>query len=1160
MGAGVNCVWMDQGGTFTDVVAVDDSGQWSVRKVLSDAADLHSLAATADDVRRGTTVATNAVLERTFPSVLVLTTAGFEDVLEFGDQVRPQLFARTVRRRAPLGCRVVSIPGRLSARGEEVVPFDLDALPAVLGTSPPESVAVVLVHGPRAPHVVAAIARRCRELGVQHVTTGVDVAPTADFADRLRTTALDAALTPLLPRNAGRWMCSDGGLADHDSAEWRGGRAVLSGPAGGVVSTAAHARRADPGVGFIGLDMGGTSTDICRVGPGGAVQMVQRLTIDGLDLATPSVRVDTIAAGGGSVLGVQGGVFTVGPGSSGADPGPACYGRGGPLALTDCEAVLGRLPGFPPIAGPCRDQPLVVAAARAALAQRVPSRSVEAAAAGFRRVAHSTMARAVRRVVAESAADPSSHVLVAFGGAGPAHACGVARELGIVEVHVPLLAGVWSAVGIGMARARAERQVSVTTSITAAWQEATEAFTSPTHASLLARHTGTAHTLELSLSDREMMGADRSLKAETTAAGVNVGRLHGPLRERFDAEHRRAFGFVRPDQTVDVVAVRVVAEGAAAPPLVVDGASPAAPMTETEAWFDGRWCSVPVRAVGSDAPLEGDHLGPMMVLLPGSTAVVEAGWSVCQVGDHLVLRDLAPDHTAMGIARDPVQTAVFGARLAGIADSMGETLARLARSVSIRDRRDFSCALFDAEGRLAVNAPHVPVHLGAMGETVRALLQRHGGRLAPGQTWVTNDPYAGGSHLPDITVIQPFFDASGQRVAFLGCRGHHVDVGGVRAGSMPPDATHIDEEGVVIPHHLLVDEAGNTHLPPLPGCRQPDEVAADLLAQVASCTHGARQLENLLTVLGTTVFSAQLNHLRAVASDAVAEALSRFDGTFEGHEVFDDGTPLHVVVRTAAGGSETRVHIEAPAHPGNLNAPTAVARAAVLYVLRCLAAADVPLNEGVLDRVVVSVSPGGLFDPSPPRAVAGGNVETSQRLVDALFVALGLGAASQGTMNNLTVGTSGGAWYETIGGGAGATDEGPGASAVQVHMTNTRATDVEALERRFPVRLDSICRRRGSGGPGLFRGGDGLVKTWTFLAPAEVALLCGRRTHGAPGLQGGLPGAPGRDLRDVGGGFEPAPPTWTARPGDRLRIETPGGGGFGPPDPPSPGVSDTSSD
>ena len=779
------------------------------------------------------------------------------------------------------------------------------------------------------------------------------------------------------------------------------------------------------------------------------------------------------------------------------------------------------------------------------MASLAPAEAVEHTAEGFRRVAHSRMAGAVRRLCGEDASDPAQHVLVAFGGAGPAHACGVARELGITEVHIPLLAGVWSAVGIGMARPRWERQAPVNGSIAAAIAEVRRGGSpvGPEQLSVTLRHVGTTGALELPLS------LDRLTELEAEAAfplsGAGPLLATGGLRRDFDGEHRRLHGFSRPELAVEVVSVRCVVEEVLPGSDRVEVEAPTGGADTVRCWFAGAWQQVPLVRVGSE-PMPALH-GPAVCILPGATLVVEPGWVARHAGDHIILVDQAPTAPRLGTERHPVHTAVFGARLAGMAEAMGVSLARLARSVSIRERRDYSCAVFDAAGRLAVNAPHVPVHLGAMGETVRSLLRLHGPALAAGQAWVTNDPYAGGSHLPDITVIRPVFDGRGGLAAFVACRGHHVDVGGASPGSMPPDAVSIDEEGVVIPLSVLVDEEGSLFLPSLPGCRQPDDVEADLLAQVAACAVGAGALRALMEQEGATVLRAQLGHLQAVASDAVAEVLADRTGESSASTELDDGTRLSVRLCFGGPGGGLRVELHAPPHPGNRNAPEAVARAAVLYVLRCMVGVPIPLNEGVLDRVSVVVNRGGLFDPCPPRAVAGGNVETSQLLVDTLFVALGLGAASQGTMNNLTVGTQRGAFYETIGGGAGATAEGPGASAIQVHMTNTRSTDVEVLERRFPVRLERLARRWGSGGGGRHAGGDGVIREWRFLDDATVALLAGRRRLAPPGLDGGHPGAVGLDQRDAGTGWEPCPSVWTAKAGDRLRIETPGGGGWGEP-------------
>ena len=1131
---------MDQGGTFTDVVRVDARGRVRVDKVLSAGADVDALAAGADEVRRGTTVATNALLERQGVPVLLLTTRGFGDAPWIGDQTRPRLFALTVRPRQPLTCEALEVDGRIRADGTVDRPAEVDEA-ALRGFREQgfTAAAVVLVHGPQAPEEERRLGLACRAAGFTQVSLGHEVAPSRGFVDRLHTTLADAALSPLLPRAPGLYMRSDGGLARESGEaetpgaggrEWRGSVAVLSGPAGGAVATASLARRHGLGPVF-GLDMGGTSTDVCRVE--GRLLRRAHLVVDGLRLRVPAVRLETVAAGGGSRLGRQGAVYTVGPRSAGSRPGPAAYGRGGPATVTDAEAVLGRLPGFPAVCGPAADGPLEVEAAEAALRALDAERPLEEVAWGYKLVAAEHMARAVRGLAAAEGVDPASHALVAFGGAGPGHACLVARRLGQREVWVPVLAGVFSAVGIGAARRREEVVVPWRGGLAQTLSELRLPFEGALHARLAVRYAGTQEPLEVAL-------------------GPGLSMPQEGLEAAFTARHRAVTGFARPGQRLEVVELRVACvEGAAeeggegAPDGVgLEDLPRAAPTrsSTTRAWFGG-WLEVPLRGLH-----EADGLvGPALLVGPGCTVVVEAGWRVEHRGDALRLVDEAPAPPRLSERFDPVHTAVFSQRLMAVAEQMGEQLARLARSVSIRERRDFSCAVFDAEGRLAANAPHVPVHLGAMGETVRDLLSRRAAELAPGQAWASNDPYAGGSHLPDITVSWPVYEGE-VRVAVVAVRGHHVDVGGTTPGSMPPDATHIDEEGFVL-RQVCVAREGALLPQELPGCRQPDDVRADLEAQIAACVLGARRLLELRGEVGAAVFEAQLAHLRTQARLAVAERLSELQGAHEATEILDDGCPI--AVRLEVAGEAARVHMGGPPHPGNRNAPAGVARAALLYVFRCLAdegedGGPVVLNEGALEPFELHLE--GLLAPRHPAAVAGGNVETSQRLVDALFSALGALAGSQGTMNNLTVGTPRGAFYETIAGGAGAGPSGPGGSAVQVHMTNTRATDVEELEHRFPVLLERHARRRGSGGRGAHAGGDGVEKVWRFLEPAEVALMAERRAAGAPGLAGGGAGAPGVDERDRGEGWEPAPSRWRAEAGDRLRIRTPGGGGWGVPE------------
>jgi len=1114
-------VWMDQGGTFTDVLTLEDDGRVRVDKIWSDTADLEALGAADPAPRRGSTVATNALLERTGAPVLLLTTTGFGDMPWLGDQTRPRLFDRTVGRAPPLCTGVVEVQGRIAASGEVLAPATVD-LPQLRQwhAQGVDAVAIVLVHGPLHPESERALGAACAEVGFRTISLGHEVAPSQGFLSRLQTTIVDAALTPLLPQAPGLYMCSDGALAKQE--EWRGCRAVLSGPAGGVVATADLAALAKVGPAF-GLDMGGTSTDVCRVD--GAPERTSHLTIGGMRIRVPAVQLETVAAGGGSLLTLQGGVMQVGPRSAGAHPGPAAYGRGGPATLTDAATVLGHLPNFPEVCGPSRDAPLNPTAAKMAIDGLGLDLSTEAAAEGFARVAAEAAARAVRSLAAARGVNPSNHALIAFGGAGPGHGCAVAEALGIQTVIVPRLAGAFSAVGVGCARRQVEVAVPVRTHILAALKSVSLPFSGDTRVRLAARHVGTDSILEIEI--------------DPALPGLSEPGLPPALIREFSDAHLRCFGFTRPEHEVEPVELRIrVSE----PPLDLPKmalASGESHRSSVEAWFDG-WREVPLMAMEHADGLT----GPALLTGVGTTVVVAPGWTVHVHPTYLQLVTTETRHPDLGTEAHPVHTAIFGSRVMAIAEQMGQRLARLARSVSIRERQDFSCAVFDAHGQLVANAPHVPVHLGAMGETVRDLLRRHGPTLEPGQAWASNDPYAGGTHLPDITVTRPVFDQA-TLVAFVACRGHHIDVGGISPGSMPPHATHIEEEGFRLDQVLLA-EGDRMHPPDLPGCRQPRDVLADLEAQVAACTAGAERLRSLLTSVGPTIFSAQLGHLQDQGERAVRAVLQRMAGHHHAAETLDDGTRIEVQVEVQ--DSAAAIHIQAPAHPGNLNAPRAVAHAVVLYVFRSLVDEELPiLNEGTLRPIHITLSPGGLFDPQAPAAVAGGNVETSQRLVDALLAALGMQAGSQGTMNNLTVGTSQGAFYETIAGGAGAGPGFDGPCAIQIHMTNTRATDVEVLEARFPIRIRRWQLRRDSGGPGAWRGGDGVIKEWEFLDRAEVAILAGRRNAGAPGHAGGGDGAPGMDSRRIDGEWGAAPTLWVAEAGEVLRVCTPGGGGWGRP-------------
>ncbi|MCP4917568.1 MAG: 5-oxoprolinase [Proteobacteria bacterium] len=1057
--------FVDRGGTFTDVVVVEDDGRARIRKVPSDEAVISELAEGA--LVFGTTVATNALLERTGVPTLLVVTQGFADLVRIGDMTRPELFDPDARWPDPLCERVVEVPGRIAADGSEVEPLVLQDID-LTGV---EAVAVVLVNSHVNPAHEEAVAA---SLDGVHVTLGHRTSPEVGYLARIETALVDAAITPVLHAAMERdripsdalAMRSDGGLSP--APEFRAPDAVLSGPAGGVLAVAAVARQA----GFeraVGLDMGGTSTDVCRV-DGVLPRREGDVRVAGVRLRRPMLEVETIAAGGGSVLRSDGRSLFVGPESAGADPGPQARGRGGPPTLTDAALLAGlvRTDAFSPPLDPA----LV----------RLPA-DPEA----FLDVAREAMAQAVRRIATARGVDLADHALVSYGGAAGQHACRVAEKLGVDTVLVHPCASVLSAWGQSLARREAADVRSVWgadwSAVESAWTELEESL--PVLGDVL-------RTVEL-----RHVGTDAGIEV--------VGATEADARAAFHAAHASRYGFTR-DEPVELVNARVR----------VLAARPAAPTVQADPFGLG----------------DGERAGPAVLFSPTTAVHVPPGWVARRADGLLRIERTQPRVPVQATERTPEGVALWGARFMAVAEQSGEVLRRLARSVNIRERRDFSCAVFDGRGRLVANAPHIPVHLGAMGETVRDLLRRHPDP-PHGQAWLTNDPAAGGSHLPDLTVVTCV--RAGSERFFVANRGHHVDVGGLTPGSMPPHSTTLADEGFVVRHVPLLDDAGGLVWPEL-ACRQPDTVRADLAAQVAANTHAA----NALLELGAPeVLTAWMVHLHEVAREAVRDLAPKLRAGRAEDRV--DGVPLVVRVDEAL-----RIDFSGTGgpHPGNRNAPPAVVTAAVLYVLRCLAGTDLPLNEGA--RVPVLLPERSILTPHPDAAVVGGNVETSQRLVDLLFRALGERAASQGTMNNLTLGGDGWSLYETIGGGGGASAAGPGASGRQCHMTNTRATDPEVLEARLPVRVRRFAYRADSGGSGRHRGGDGLVRELEVLAPATAALLRSSRTQGPLGLDGGEPGAPGEDSIVQAG----TRLSWDGRPaaleaGDRVCVKTPGGGGHG---------------
>ena len=1190
--------WIDRGGTFTDVVALDPAGRLHRHKLLSehperyrDAAlqgirDLLGLpagsplpAARIAAVKMGTTVATNALLERRGAPTLLVVDQGLGDALRIGDQTRPEIFARRITRPEPLYAEVLEVAGRLDARGRAYRPLDLDAARAGLEAAYRRglrSVAIVLMHAYRYPEPERRLASLARDVGFEQVSASHEVSPAIKWVSRGQTTVADAYLSPVLRRyveevraELGRvpllFMQSSGGLVEAE--RFRGRNSILSGPAGGVVGAvkAAAAAGCDRIVGF---DMGGTSTDVCHYA--GEYERSLESVVAGLRLRAPMMRIHTVAAGGGSVLHFDGARYRVGPDSAGADPGPACYRRGGPLTVTDCNLMLGRIQPdyFPRVFGPGGDQPLDRAAVErgfGALAQAVgratgEAPAPEAVAAGFLEVAVEHMAAAIKEISVARGYDVAGYTLVCFGGAGAQHACRVADALGMTRVLVPPLAGVLSAYGIGVAERRALREQAVEAPLDAALMAGLEALYAPL-VQAARRELGGGEARVLRRLRLRYAGTDTPLELapEGDAAA---------LRRAFEDLHRRRFGFTDPDRDLvaDSLSVELVAEEAAAPPAEAAGADwpfpPPAAGDRVRLHAGGDWHSAPVTTrerLSGETPLA----GPALVVEPDSTVVVEPGWQARPAaGGGLLLERRRPAATARrgGTARDPVRLEVFNKLFMSVAEQMGATLAKTACSVNIKERLDFSCALFDAAGRLVANAPHVPVHLGSMGDSVAHVLARRQGRMRPGEVYVHNDPYRGGTHLPDVTVITPVFlspeDAAPRFL--VASRGHHADVGGLSPGSMPPDSRRLEDEGVLLDDVLLVRDGrfleaeilARLTAGPHPA-RDPAQNLADLRAQVAANTRGVEELRRLVDQYGLETVEAYMAHVRENAAESVRRVIGVLrDGRYTC--ALDNGAEIHVAVTVDRARRRAVVDFTgtSPQRPDNFNAPASICKAAVLYVFRSLVDDDIPLNSGCLEPLALVIPAGSLLNPRPPAAVVAGNVETSQVLVDALYGALGALAASQGTMNNFTFGDARWQYYETLCGGTGAGPDFDGAGGVHAHMTNSRLTDPEVLELRYPVLLEAFALRRGSGGAGAHRGGDGVVRRLRFLAPLEAAVLSNRRRVAPFGLAGGRPGQCGRNyVIRADGRLEELPGCARVRlaPGDQFVIETPGGGGFGAP-------------
>ena len=1203
--------WIDRGGTFTDIVGKRPDGSLVTHKLLSEHPERYRDAAVAGMrhllglapgepitpervacVKMGTTVATNALLERKGEPTLLVTTRGFRDALRIAYQNRPRLFDRRIVLPELLYSEVVEADERMGAHGELLRPLDEAALRPQLQAAHARglrSVAIVFLHGFRYTAHEAAAARMAHELGFAQVSTSHGCSPLMKFVSRGDTTVVDAYLSPILRRYVEQvaaempgvrlyFMQSSGGLTD--AQVFQGKDAILSGPAGGIVGMARTAELAGHGR-VIGFDMGGTSTDVSHYA--GSFEREFETQVAGVRMRAPMMSIHTVAAGGGSILSFDGARFRVGPQSAGANPGPASYRRGGPLAVTDANVMLGKIQPahFPRVFGPQGDEPLSAEVVRErfeALARQT-GRRAEDVAEGFVAIAVQQMANAIKKISVARGYDVTRYTLQCFGGAGGQHACLVADALGMSRVLVHPLAGVLSAYGMGLADQGVIREESL-------------------ELPLLAEHLGALRARLQALGEAARQELQRQ---QPDAAGIGLHpRVHlryegsdaalvvpvdsavldrdaqalAALRSGFEAAYRQRFAFLMPGKrlVMEAVSVEAVLPGDAPEEPLLPLAPPReAPRRETVRLYSGGQWHEAALVVREDMR-PGDRIeGPAIVAEKNATTVVEPGWQASLTArDHLELERVAPRPAlrAAGTTVDPVLLEVFNHLFMNIAEQMGLQLQNTAHSVNIKERLDFSCALFDDQGQLIANAPHMPVHLGSMGESIQTVIRENAGRMQPGDVYVLNDPYHGGTHLPDVTVITPVFLDGDAPQFYVGSRGHHADIGGTTPGSMPPFSTHIDEEGVQLHNVKLVDrgelrEAEMLALlqsGPHPS-RNPQQNLADLKAQIAANEKGVQELRKMVGQFGRDVVQAYMRHVQDNAEESVRRVITRLrDGAFT--LPLDNGAQIAVRVSVDAATRSAVVDFTGTSEQqaNNFNAPRAVCMAAVLYVFRCLVDDDIPLNAGCLKPLKVIVPEGCMLNPRPPASVVAGNVETSSCITNALFGALGVMAGSQPTMNNFTFGSERHQYYETISGGSGAGGvfdaQGQlvggfaGTSVVQTHMTNSRLTDPEVLEFRFPVRLQSYELRQGSGGAGRWPGGEGGVRRIEFLEAMTASILSNGRVHPAFGMAGGQPGAPGLNrVHRADGRVETLGHIGQVQmqPGDVFEIHTPGGGGFGGP-------------
>ncbi|WP_052452509.1 hydantoinase B/oxoprolinase family protein [Noviherbaspirillum autotrophicum] len=1192
--------WIDRGGTFTDIVARRPDGTLLTHKLLSENPGRYADAAVAgirhllgldpaaaipshlvDAVKMGTTVATNALLERKGEPTVLVITRGFRDALRIAYQNRPRLFDRHIVLPDLLYEQVVEADERIGAQGDIVAPLDeaqvrrdLDAMHA----RGYRAVAVVLMHGYRFTQHEAAIERIARELGFTQISVSHEVSPLMKLVSRGDTTVADAYLSPILRRYVDQvaaqmhgvrllFMQSNGGLTD--AHRFQGKDSILSGPAGGIVGMVRTARRA----GFdkiIGFDMGGTSTDVSHYA--GAFEREFDTQVAGVRLRAPMMSIHTVAAGGGSLLHFDGTRYRVGPNSAGANPGPASYRRGGNLALTDANVMLGKIQPayFPAVFGPQGDQPLdrdIVAHKFAELAEDIHratgKRSTpEQVAEGFIDIAVGNMANAIKFISVQRGHDVTEYTLNTFGGAGGQHACLVADALGITRIFAHPLAGVLSAYGMGLADQTAMREqtleIPLEPSAMPLLQEKLRALADLVRDDLAAQGV-----------PQERIGVVERvhLRYQGTDSAIVLPFSSMPdMTVQFESAYRKRYAFLMPGKTLVIEAISVEAIGACEDaPTGAESLPPrAGPLQAAQTvrlFSGGQWHDAALYRREEMRP--GDVVrGPAIIAEMNATTVAEPGWAaeVTALNDLVMTRvHTRQKRQAIGTGADPVMLEVFNNLFMSIAEQMGLRLQNTAFSVNIKERLDFSCALFDAHGNLIANAPHIPVHLGSMGESIKTVMRANAGKMQPGDVYMLNDPYHGGTHLPDVTVITPVFDAAGSRILFyVGSRGHQADIGGITPGSMPPASTTVEEEGVLIDNFLLVQGGRLREQEAIAllssgkyPCRNISQNLADLRAQIAANQKGAEELLKMVGHFGLDVVQAYMRHVQDNAEEAVRRVISALaDGSYEYR--LDNGACVKVAIRVERRTRSAVIDFTGTSAQldNNFNAPSAICTAAVLYVFRTLVDDDIPLNAGCLKPLDIIIPPGSMLNPRMPAAVVSGNVETSSCITNALYGALGMLASAPGTMNNFTFGNERYQYYETIAGGSGAGDGFDGTDVVQTHMTNSRLTDPEVLEWRFPVRLESYAIRSGSGGRGHWHGGNGGIRKIRFLQPMTASILSNNRVVAPFGMAGGAAGQCGRnyviraDGRQEELGFIAST---EMQPGDVFVIETPGGGGFGVP-------------